>query len=238
MSDEKNKDPKLDALAATRLLENVFDECDVEPNTVPMEALSAYSGYRKERFFLQRLILAVAIILFLLLPFLFVSPDYSVKEVKDGGERNLPVYSLDIDSVLPVGYVTASLDGKAIPVYEADSHTYMVEPTRNGTLEIEVSLFNAQKVKKTIKISGIDEDAPSIKSSKAEDGRLKLYVEDGKGDIDYETVYATDKNGETIKPLSYNKGKGEIVLPYPDSDWDVYISDVTGNTLHLKINKK
>ena len=216
MSDEKNKDPKLDALAATRLLENVFDECDVEPNTVPMEALSAYSGYRKERFFLQRLILAVAIILFLLLPFLFV----------------------DIDSVLPVGYVTASLDGKAIPVYEADSHTYMVEPTRNGTLEIEVSLFNAQKVKKTIKISGIDEDAPSIKSSKAEDGRLKLYVEDGKGDIDYETVYATDKNGETIKPLSYNKGKGEIVLPYPDSDWDVYISDVTGNTLHLKINKK
>ena len=68
MSDKMEKDPKLDALAATKLLENVFEECNVEPNTVPMEALSAYSGYRKERFFLQRLILVIAIVLFMLLP--------------------------------------------------------------------------------------------------------------------------------------------------------------------------
>ena len=58
MSDINEKDPKLDALSATRLLENVFDECDVEPNTVPMEALSAYSEVRKERVLLKRLVLA------------------------------------------------------------------------------------------------------------------------------------------------------------------------------------
>lgn len=237
MSDKMEKDPKLDALAATKLLENVFEECNVEPNTVPMEALSAYSGYRKERFFLQRLILVIAIVLFMLLPILFVAPDYEISEAEQG-ERNLPVYSIKVDNVLPVGYVAATLDGQPIPVYEADSHAYTVEPTRNGTMELEVLLFNAQKIKKTVDVKGIDEAAPTISSSVSEGGYLKLYAEDKESGINYSEIYAVDVSGKSYKPVSYKAGKGEIVFPYPKADWDVYIPDKTGNTLHLKINKK
>ena len=237
MSEKNEKDLKLDALAATKLLENVFEECDVEPNTVPMEALSAYSGYRKERFFLQRLILVIAIVLFLMLPFLFISPDYKVSEA-DTGERNLPVYSVSVNNVLPVGYVTARLDGDPIPVYEADSHTFTVEPTRNGSLELEVSLFNAQKTKKTVTVKGIDENAPLVLSSVSEGGKLKLYVKDEDSGINYSEVYAVDSGGKTVKPVSYKGSKGEIVFDYPQTDWDVYIPDMTGNTLHLRITKQ
>ena len=60
--------PKMDAASATRILENVFDECEMKPNSVPIEALSAYSSYRKERFALQKTIIVIAMILFLLLP--------------------------------------------------------------------------------------------------------------------------------------------------------------------------
>ena len=106
MSEKNEKDLKLDALAATKLLENVFEECDVEPNTVPMEALSAYSGYRKERFFLQRLILVIAIVLFLMLPFLFISPDYKVSEA-DGKT----IYQLDYRLEVMWAYIEWATDG-------------------------------------------------------------------------------------------------------------------------------
>ena len=107
--------PKMDAASATRILENVFDECEMKPNSVPIEALSAYSSYRKERFALQKTIIVIAMILFLLLPFLFISPSFKVGR-SETGERNLPVYTVDVGSVLPVRSVVATLDGKPLPV--------------------------------------------------------------------------------------------------------------------------
>ena len=68
----------MDAGQAAEVLHNVFEECGIKPNSVPMEALTAYSVYRSERFHLQRGVLAAVLILFFLLPFLFVRAGFTV----------------------------------------------------------------------------------------------------------------------------------------------------------------
>ena len=84
---------------------------------MPMEALSAYAVYRRERFFLQRGVLTAGLIVFLLLPLLFLLPEFDVHSV-DRGERGLPVYTIEVHSLLPVGKVTAKLGTHALPVYD------------------------------------------------------------------------------------------------------------------------
>ena len=120
----------IDAADATRILGSVFEEAGVEPNTVPMQALTAYSSYRRERFVLLKTALVIAMILFLLLPFMFIPPRYEVTKT-DMGDRKLPVYSVDVKSLLPVRSVVASMDGRPLPVYEEDRKHYTIEPTSN-----------------------------------------------------------------------------------------------------------
>ena len=84
---------KPDAAAVTEILERIFDACGQEPNTVPMEALASYAVYRRERFTLQKGILTAGLIAFLLMPLLFLMPDFEVWGT-DRGERGLPVYKI------------------------------------------------------------------------------------------------------------------------------------------------
>ena len=97
-----------------RLLEYVFETCDARPNTIPVEALSAYAVYRKERFTLQRGILTGAMVLFLLLPLLFVLPRYDVSGA-EAGERRLPVYTVNVRSLIPAGKVKARINSHYLP---------------------------------------------------------------------------------------------------------------------------
>ena len=69
---KKSTEPQLDLDDASKILENIFAANQVEPNTIPLDVLTAYSNYRKERFSLQRTVLVVVMVLFLLLPFLFM----------------------------------------------------------------------------------------------------------------------------------------------------------------------
>ena len=83
MSDECKKTdiPALDDQIAKQMLENIFEACDMESNKIPLEVLTSYSNYRRERFALQRLVLVVIMVLFFLLPVLFIAPKISIREL-------------------------------------------------------------------------------------------------------------------------------------------------------------
>ena len=72
---------RLDALTAAKVLDAVLDSCGWAENTIPMEALSSYAVYRRECFSLQRNITAAALVLFFLLPLLFVKPELEVQSI-------------------------------------------------------------------------------------------------------------------------------------------------------------
>ena len=182
---------------------------------------------------LQKNILRAIIILFLLLPLLFIAPSFELSKIPKG-ERGLPVVSIDINPGLPVGMVIADVDGYSMPVYEAGAFDYSVEPTLNGVLTIEVELVNRQSLKKEMDMEDVDTEKPQLVDGRIEEENAVILVvkDDGIG-IDYRDVYAMDRDGNIYLPVSWDGEAGEIVFDYPKTDWDVYVPDHLGNILHL-----
>ena len=215
-----------------RMLAEIYDSCEREPNTVPMEALSDYAVYRKERFNLQRIVLGAAMALFALLPVLFVLPDFEVV-LNPAENRGLPVYTIDVHSLLPVERVAASQSTHYLPVYEASARRFTVEPTRNGKLHIEVELFNRQHLEKTVDVTEVDAHGPQLLDSKIEEDEVTLIVNDTGIGVNYHSIYAIDKKGSTYLPIAFDNEAGTVTFSFPDDNWDVYIPDHLGNVLHL-----
>ena len=226
----KNKKP--DVVVIQEILDDVFEKCGKRPNSVPIEALAAYAVYRKERFSLQKGILIAAMILFLMLPLLFIAPAFEVSAIPEG-ERGLPVVRIDVASGLPVWKVLADINRHSLPVYEAGAFEYTVEPVRNGTITIEVTLINRQSLKKEIEMEDVDSDSPELTGSEIEKDEVILTVHDDGIGIDFREIYAQDREGHIYYPLSYDEETGVIIFEYPDDEWDVYIPDHIGNRLHL-----
>ena len=224
----------LSAARTAQMLDDVFNQCGAKKNSVPLEALSSYAVYRKERFSLQRALTAAGLAVFLLLPVLFVLPKYTVN-AQGTGERGLPVYEVEVTSVFPVDKVSAKIGSHALPVYESSAKNFSVEPTRNGDLTVSVVLFNKQEQEKTVAVNDVDASGPKLVNSVVgEDSILLTVADDGIG-VDYREIYAVSESGDLLYPAAVNEETGEIVFDYPAEYWDVYIPDHIGNTLHLAI---
>lgn len=223
---------ELDHPKASQILSEIFDEAGQKPNTIPLEALNSYAVYRKERFSLQRGILAGAMVLFVLLPMLFILPRFDV-EALEKGERGLPVYSIRMKSVLPVGKVTARLRSHSLPVYEAGRGHYTVEPTRNGELSLTVSLVNRQSRNEVCTVNDVDAKSPELVSSDIRTDSVLLTVMDEGIGVSWHGIYAADASGVIHYPISFDAEQGTVLFEYPSENWDVYIPDYIGNTLHL-----
>ena len=211
------KHSKPDVIVIQQILDEVFKECDKKPNSIPVEALSAYSVYRKERFGLQRGILIAAMVFFLLLPILFIGPTVKVDAIPVG-ERGLPVVSIDVAPGLPVGKVVADVDSYSLPVYEAGAFEYSIEPTRNGTITIEVELINKQSVTKEIEMDFVDEHGPELVDSRIEDDKVILTVNDDGMGVNYRKIFAVDSEGNKYFPVSYDEETGEVIFEYPSAE--------------------
>ena len=217
---------------AKNLLAEIFEECGVEPNTVPIEALESYAVYRSERFHLQRGILAAMLAVFFLLPFLFIPAKFTVR-AEGTGERRLPVYSVEVRRAMPVMSVTSLLRSRSLPIYEAGAFRYTIEPVRNGTMTVNVTLINRQTMSLAVDVSDVDDRSPALISSEITDEEVTLQVADEGVGVDMREAYAVSSSGELILPIRTDSTSGEIVFAYPTETWDVYIPDHIGNTLHL-----
>ncbi|MCF2680615.1 hypothetical protein JQM69_07895 [Faecalicatena contorta] len=229
--------PVLDQKVADQMLSNIFEACHVQPNSIPLEVLTSYSNYRKERFAFQKFTLMLIIILFCMLPFLFIYPNFTL-QLKPTDTPWLPTYSIDIDAAMPIKSVVANMNGEALPVTEADSHLYTVSPDANGTLTVTVTLINNQINTQTVEVKNLDTKAPTFLSNSQEDKLVYLYLDDDRSGVDYRKIVAVDASGKRIEPYSYNETEGYVIFSYPDSTLDVYVPDKAGNTLHLVLNVK
>lgn len=107
---KKKTAPALSEALADRMLENIFDACQAEPNTIPLKTLISYTRYRRERFSFQKILLVVILLLFCLLPLLFLYPGVSL-QLQPTDTPWLPTYRIDVDTLLPVSSVYAEVDG-------------------------------------------------------------------------------------------------------------------------------
>lgn len=229
---KKNNTPQLDMEEASKILSRTFEAAGMEPNTTPLDILASYSNYRKERFTTQRTILVIIMTLFLLLPLLFVPSQFTLS-LQTPSQRLNPIYRLQVDTFMLVQRITATIDGHSIPVVEVDSHVYSVEPTRNGQMDVTVTLINNQTLTHSVDVSGVDLEVPVVTASGMENGNVYLYLSDTGSGVDYESITASDPNGNDVPISSYDAASGRITFDHPQESLNVFIPDKAKNTLHL-----
>lgn len=229
--------PVLSEQLADRMLSNIFESAQAEPPTIPLKTLISYSRYRRERFSFQKVLLVIILLLFSLLPFLFLSPDIRL-EADTELPSYLPAYRITVDSLLPIRSVYAEVDGQRLLVTAVGDHSYTVEPRVNGTLSVTVTLVNNQYQTVTEEISSIDVTAPTCTSYTQGDGIVTLTLEDADSGVDYTGITALDAHGSAISPLSVNETDRTAVFAAPSETLDVYVPDLAGNTLHLRLTVK
>lgn len=233
MKFHKSSIPQLSFEEASRILEKAFEANDMENNTIPLEVLASYSNYRKERFTLQRTILAVIMVLFLLLPLLFIPASFTINVDETLARSYNPVYRLAVDSRMLVERVNATIDGYNIPVYEMDSHVYSIEPSRNGQMVVTVTLFNRQSVTRYVDVTDVDREVPSVVSCTKKDDLIYLYLADEDSGVNFDRIEALDLEGQIIEPVSVDEESGCVTYPAKSDTVNVYVEDLAGNKLQL-----
>lgn len=232
---KKSSVPTLDPQTANQILNDIFEKCEREPNTIPIEVLTSYRNYRRERYSLQKGTLAVVLILFFMLPLLFLMPAFSL-DLSADSEPGSPVYHIEVDTFLPISRITAVIDGHNVSVYETGDCTYSIEPTRNGRMTVTVTLANRQYLVQEILVDTVDREAPQLISNQQKKRHVYLYLEDKDSGIDYDGIYAVYENGERAEPLSFDRDTGCVEFAYPDTMMNVYIPDMAGNRLQLIVS--
>ncbi len=230
---KKSSMPQLDPETASRILEQTFEANEMEKNTIPLEVLASYSNYRRERFSLQRMLLIVIMLLFVLLPLLFIPASFTIGEDPTAGRDYNPVYALQVDSFMLVDRVNATIDGYNIPIYEVDSHVYSIEPSRNGRMAVTVTLANRQSRTQYIDVTTVDREIPIATSCVKEDDLIYLYLSDDHSGVDFSALQAFDLNGNEIIPVSIDTASGCVTFFGVEDMLNIYVPDLAGNRLQL-----
>lgn len=229
---KKDNVPPLSKEVADQMLSNVFEACDFEPNRVPLEVLQSYSHYRRERHILQKCIIVLVVILFLMLPILFITANVEVTWV-EGTPLGSPIVQVTAKSIVPVESITASIGDYSLEVYQVSDGIYQIHPDANGTLMVTVTLANKQFTEHKVEVTGVDVEPPTLVSSQLVNGELEIFFSDDISDIDFSTVYAVDTAGKVVYPLRHDSDAVSVTFDYPEDHLNIFVSDTCGNTLQL-----
>ena len=227
-------DHSLPQATAEQILSNVFSACSREPNSIPLEALTSYSNYRKERYALQRTMILLMLALFILLPLLFLAADIRLEHVNAGSNQN-PVYAVSVDTQIPIRQIEARLNGQTVPLHESSPGEYTASPRSNGEMHILVTLINKQMTALDATIDGVDTDAPALLSTDTGDSVVYFFVEDTGSGVDYDNITITAADGNHLPLIHADHQTGCITLPYPTGALRVRIPDLRGNALDVSL---
>lgn len=224
--------PPLSKEVADQMLSNVFEACDFEPNRVPLEVLQSYAHYRRERHILQKCIIVLVTILFLMMPVLFITANVEVNWV-EGTPEGSPIVQVTAKSIVPVESITASIGDYSLEVYQVSDGIYQIHPKANGTLMVTVTLANKQFTEHKVEVTGVDVTPPTLVSSKLVGSELEIFFTDDISSIDFSTIYAVDPKGNVIYPLRHDPDAVSVTFAYPETHLNIFVSDTCGNILQL-----
>lgn len=220
--------PELDTQTANQLLNNVLEACDMEPSSIPVEVLESWGNYQKPAFDLGKFISYTFLVLMILLPLLFFHPNIAAKRVNVDSATDA-VYDIDIQTLMPVKSISATLNNKPISLISAGDKQYSATVSENGTLSITAETLNGQKTTKTYKVSHIDTEKPQFISSYTQENRVYLVIQDTYSGINYDGITG-------LTPLEYDKDTSTIAFEIPPTPQTVTIPDYAGNELTLLIS--
>lgn len=231
----KKKDtPELGLDVAEQMLHHIFEACDFNPSTVPLEVLTSYSNYRRERYSMQRSVIVLFLVLFMLLPILFIASRITLN-IRDIEALRNPVYDISVSTMIPVSQIQAEIDGRTVPIQETGSHQYVIQPNANGEMTITVTLLNQQVTTMAVNVNEVDNTRPALVFTNYDANYFYLFVTDSGTGVNYDAIRVTDDDGNGYDVVSYDALTGCVMLDYPTADLNVIIPDFRENELRLRL---
>lgn len=231
---KKQEKALLNEEEAQNILTAVYEGLEKTPCKVPLNILTTYVVYRKDRYRFQKSSLIVIMLLFVILPIFFYIPKVILGgDILEKAGKNVQL--LQVKSLLPVQNVDVYIDGKITPVSEVEQGIYEIDLNRNGELTAEVTVWNGQTVTVSGKVDLFDTESPYLVSNYKQNDQLYLVFADDQSGVDFSTVRIVNASGEVILPEKISPESGEVILQMPKETLDIYVDDNKGNTLQLMI---
>ncbi|NWO22364.1 hypothetical protein HW273_10765 [Oribacterium sp. oral taxon 102] len=165
-----------------------------------------------------------------ILLFLVITKPTIRAEEPDTTDYQHAAIRFEIDSLLPMRSVKATLEGDPIELTKKGS-VYSAELEANGNLTISVESLNRMTDVEHISINILDETAPSIEESSAVIGAgyVEFQVSDSQSGVNFDSIYATDSDGSHLKPTDIQRTSGKITFSMKGDSLNVYVQDLAGN---------
>lgn len=228
--------PELDEETAEQMLYNILDTLGMEQNTVPLQNLNIYMGYRRQRSRLMTLVVWIMAAMIFFLPLLLIRPNMTLEKTSNADEAGRPVYTVRVNSIPEIYSVTATIGKDQMPVYQEGESVYTIRPTQDGIMQVTVTADNRRSVSGSVLVDREDTEAPQL-VKRSVDGKasVTLTLKDESG-VDFSGISGVDSDGRTVKPLSVDEKAGEVTFAYPSEKITVSVPDRTGNVLRLILN--
>lgn len=218
---------------AEQMLTNVFVSCEHELNSVPLRTLEEYSAYRKQKFVFQRLLIYLVLLVFVLLPVLFITGEITVRLIE--GTHGNPAYIVEVKSPIPVSETTAVVGGRSVAVSRLDDGTFQISPSQNGAMTISVVLKNRQEIILTEDVTGVDDQPPYMVKSTYDSANFYVTVADAGSGVNFDGIKVTYTDDEPMEGWYVREDVSLIVVPYPSRNVTVVVPDNNANKLLLQL---
>ena len=230
----KTSVPELDSALADKILANVLDSCGYQPNTVPLEQLSAAAAFNAKPALANKIAPLAIAATAVTTPLAIDAPEFTITQIAEN--TYMPVYEIDVDAVLPIESVRVTLNGKEVSSISPEAKTFNLTPDENGTMSITVTLVNGRSTTHTLELTEVDYIAPTAIVNTDVTDQLIICARDSLSGINYDAISGVDfDTGAAIAPLSCNPADGTIIFPYSKNTFKITIPDNAGNKYHLTV---
>ena len=183
------------------------------------------------------------VLLFYVLPFFILNgiifylftakPKFDIT-IGDTEDYKTTTATITIKSLLPIKDLTVGKDGETLTPEKTGSRTYTVPITRNGVLEVSMKNFNGMYAASFSHINILDDTAPAVDNYELDDdGIITIYLTDSQSGIDYESIYATNSDGDRVFPESQDTSASSVQFEMDSSGLTLHASDFIGNQLQV-----
>lgn len=106
---------------------------------------------------------------------------------------------------------------------------YAITVDKNGEYMVQVENTEQEKDVKAVSVNNVDKEGPVVGINAISSSEIGLKIEDKLSGIDYNKIYAFDKNGNEVKPISIDKENNVIRFPLVDKSMVFKLYDKAGN---------
>lgn len=184
------------------------------------------------------------ILLFYLLPYFVINgiifalvtatPKIDIK-VGDTNDYKTAQVTFTVKSLLPLKSLKADIESKEIP-FEKSGSTYTANVDMNGTFYVEALSINGIHSSQYVDVSVLDQTPPVIDPEDCvitAGGDLRFTITDSQSGINYDAIYGIYDGNKEVRPLSYDRETGVVVIPLYTNSLQIHAEDMAGNVTSI-----